>query len=85
MAPQMAPHRTGLPRPVSEPLSDNASANAIEMPAPIEAASPTRNVGQLVRVANAAANSGASVDTDGGRSQSGARGPVYRLSEVHGA
>ena len=36
----------------------------MEMPAPTEAASPTRNVSQVLWVANAAANSGASVDTE---------------------
>ena len=49
----------GAPRPVSEPSSDKASAKAIEMPAPIEAASPTKNVCQVFWVAKAAANAGA--------------------------
>ena len=64
MAPQTAPRTTGAPRPVSEPSSDNASAKAIEMPAPIAAASPTRKVDQVLCVAKAAANSGASVETE---------------------
>ena len=51
------------PRPVNEPSSDRPSANAIEMPAPTEAAMPTRNVCQVLWVAKAAANSGARVDT----------------------
>ena len=37
---------------------------AMEMPAPTEAAMPTRNVCQVLCVANAAAKSGASVDTE---------------------
>ena len=64
MAPQTAPRTTGAPRPVSEPSSDKASAKPIEMPAPIAAASPTRNVAQVLWVAKAAANSGASVETE---------------------
>ena len=60
----MAPRSQGEPRPVSEPSSDIASAMPIEMPAPTEAASPTRKVSWLLWVAKAAANSGASVDTD---------------------
>src|SRR5262245_50334794 len=36
----------------------------MEMPAPIAAASPTRKVGQLLSVAKAAANKGASVETE---------------------
>ena len=58
------PRTTGAPRPVSEPSSDSASAKAIEMPAPIAAASPTRKVDQVLCVAKAAANSGASVETE---------------------
>jgi hypothetical protein len=64
MAPRAIPRSTGAPRPVSEPSSDRASAKAMEMPAPTEAASPTRKVAQVSWVANAAANSGASVDTE---------------------
>ena len=45
-------------------MSDSASANAMEMPAPIEAASPTTNACHVFCVANAAANTGASVDTE---------------------
>src|SRR5438132_12349866 len=64
ISPQTAPRANGRPRPVSDPSSDNASAKPMEMPAPIDAARPTRNASQLLRVANAAANTGASVDTD---------------------
>jgi len=64
MAPVMMPRRRGWPRPVSWPSSDKASANPIETPAPTEAAMPTRNVSQVLCVAKAAANSGASVDTE---------------------
>ncbi len=64
MAPQTAPRTTGAPRPVSEPSSDIASAKAIDMPAPSAAASPTRKVDQVLCVAKAAANSGASVETE---------------------
>ena len=59
-----APRSQGAPRPVRLPLSDSASANPMEMPAPIEAARPTRNASHERPVANAAANSGASVETE---------------------
>ena len=36
----MPPRSRGLPRPVSSPVSERPSENAIEMPAPIEVASP---------------------------------------------
>src|SRR5277367_6099261 len=62
--PQVTPRSHGEPRPVSEPSSDKASAKPMLMPAPIEAASPTRKVCQLWWVANAAANKGASDDTE---------------------
>ena len=45
--PQVMPRSQGEPRPVSEPSSDSASAKPMLMPAPIEAASPTRNVCQF--------------------------------------
>ena len=64
MPPVTMPRISGEPRPVSEPSSDSASAKAIEMPAPTEAAMPTRKVAQVLWVAKAAANSGASVDTE---------------------
>ncbi len=47
MMPLAAPRSQGEPRPVSEPSSDSASAKPMLMPAPMEAASPTRNVGQF--------------------------------------
>src|SRR2546429_1312786 len=64
MSPVTPPRSHGEPRPVSEPSSESPSENAMEIPAPIEAASPTRNASELCRVANAAANSGASVETE---------------------
>jgi len=45
--PQVRPRSQGEPRPVSDPSSDKASAKPMLMPAPIEAASPTRKVCQL--------------------------------------
>ncbi len=54
----------GEPRPLMAPSSESASAKAILIPAPIEAARPTRNVDQLLCVAKAAAKSGASVETE---------------------
>ena len=62
--PHTVPRSQGVPRPLSEPSSDSASAKPMEMPAPTEAAMPTRNVSQVWWVAKAAANSGASVDTE---------------------
>src|SRR5262249_29382130 len=62
--PITSPRIHGDPRPVNDPSSDKDSANPIEIPAPSEAASPTRNASQLLCVATAAANRGASVDTD---------------------
>src|ERR1700733_9111169 len=62
--PQMAPRINGAPRPVRLPLSDSASAKPIEMPAPTDAASPTRNVSQVLPDAKAAANTGANVETE---------------------
>ena len=60
----MKPRIRGAPRPVSEPSSDSASAKPMLMPAPMDAARPTRKVSQLLCVAKAAANSGASVETE---------------------
>src|SRR6266550_3504169 len=62
--PVAAPRIHGDPRPVSDPSSDSDSANPIDIPAPNEAANPTRNASQLLCVAKAAAKSGASVETD---------------------
>src|SRR5271170_1005617 len=64
ISPHTDPRISGRPRPVSDPSSEAASANPIEMPAPTDAAKPTRNASQLILVANAAANTGAKVDTD---------------------
>src|SRR5688572_31546505 len=64
ITPHTEPRSHGVPRPVSEPSSESASAKPMEMPAPTEAAIPTRNVSQVLWVAKAAANSGASVDTE---------------------
>ena len=58
------PRMRGWPRPVSAPSSLSASANPMLIPAPTLAANPTRNVSSELCVANAAANSGASVDTE---------------------
>ncbi len=43
MAPQISPRTHGWPRPVRVPSSDSASANPMLIPAPSEAARPTRN------------------------------------------
>ena len=42
-SPVIPPRTNGLPRPVSSPVSDRPSENAIEIPAPIEVASPATN------------------------------------------
>jgi hypothetical protein len=60
-------------------LSDNASANPIEIPAPSAAARPTRNVAQVCRVAKAAANNGARVETE--RSINPARPGLHDLQQ----
>src|SRR5437879_2513655 len=62
--PHTTPRKTGVPRPVIDPSSLSASANPIDIPAPTLAANPTLNASKELCVANAAANSGASVDTD---------------------
>ena len=64
ISPQMPPRSRGEPRPVSEPSSERASAKPMLIPAPMEAARPTRKVCKLFWVAKAAANSGASVETE---------------------
>src|SRR6185503_17970763 len=61
--PVMAPRKSGWPRPVIEPSSDSASARPMLMPAPSEAASPTKNALDGLPLSPAAANKGASVDT----------------------
>src|ERR1700733_9344515 len=64
ISPQMPPRISGAPRPVRLPLSDSASAKPIEMPAPTDAAIPTKNACHVLPEANAAANTGARVDTE---------------------
>jgi hypothetical protein len=64
MAPQTNPRTQGWPLPVRLPSSDSASAKPMLIPAPSDAANPTRNASQEFRVARAAANTGASVDTE---------------------
>ena len=64
IAPQISPRTHGCPRPVRLPSSESASANPMLMPAPSEAAMPTRKASQLLRVAKAAAKTGASVETE---------------------
>jgi hypothetical protein len=63
MRPQTVPRAQGRPRPLSTPSSDIASAKPMLMPAPTEAAMPTRKASLLVCVAKAAAKTGASVET----------------------
>jgi hypothetical protein len=58
------PRLIGEPRPEILPSSDATSVKPMEMPAPIEAASPTRKVDHVLWVAKAAAKIGASVDTE---------------------
>src|SRR5208337_991918 len=62
ISPQMPPLINGAPRPVRLPLSDSASAKPMEIPAPTEAAIPTRKVCHVLPDANAAANTGARVE-----------------------
>ncbi len=64
MAPQIRPRAHGCPRPVRLPSSDSASAKPMLMPAPNDAAIPTRKASQLFFVAKAATNTGANVDTE---------------------
>jgi hypothetical protein len=49
MAPQINPRTQGWPRPVRLPSSESASANPMLMPAPTEAAIPTRKASQGLR------------------------------------
>src|SRR2546421_4967619 len=51
--PVTPPRSHGDPRPVSDPSSESPSEKAIEIPAPIEAASPTRKASQLLCEAKA--------------------------------
>ena len=48
MRPQTRPESSGCPRPVSEPSSESASAKPMEMPAPSDAARPTRKASGLL-------------------------------------
>ena len=64
IAPQITPRTHGCPRPVRLPSSESASAKPMLMPAPADAARPTRNASLELCVANAEANTGASVETD---------------------
>ena len=64
MAPQITRRAHGWPRPVRLPSSDRASAKPMLMPAPKDAAIPTRKASQLFIVAMAAANTGAKVETE---------------------
>ncbi|HEY3044304.1 MAG TPA: hypothetical protein VGJ39_09780 [Vicinamibacterales bacterium] len=48
IAPQITPRIHGGPRPVKLPSSDSASANPMLIPAPNDAAIPTRNAAQLL-------------------------------------
>ena len=62
--PVIPPRTNGLPRPVSSPVSERPSENAIEIPAPIEVARPAdEGVERLVAV-SAIAKIGASVESE---------------------
>jgi len=58
MTPQTNPRAQGWPRPVRMPSSHSASAKPMPIPAPSDAANPTRNASREFRVARAAANTG---------------------------
>src|SRR3984893_15048025 len=64
MLPHTPPRIQGRPLPLRTPSSERASANPILIPAPSEAAIPTRKAVRELCVANAAAKTGASVDTE---------------------
>ena len=64
MTPAAIPRLIGEPRPEMTPSSLAASVKPIEIPAPTEAASPTRNVVHVSWVAKAVAKIGARVETD---------------------
>src|SRR5260370_24302012 len=64
ISPVIAPRNQGEPRPVSEPSSDCDSENPIEIPAPTDAASPTRHAFHLFWKPKAAANTPARVELD---------------------
>src|SRR5437764_12658963 len=62
--PVIPPRIAGLQRPVSSPVSESASENAILIPAPVAEAIPTRKVVNELCVAKAVAKIGARVETD---------------------
>src|ERR1700728_2685952 len=62
--PQTPPRIQGRPLPLRTPSSERASAKPILIPAPSEAAIPTRKAVRELWVANAAAKTGAKVETD---------------------
>src|SRR4028119_1967578 len=66
MTPQTMPRSQGEPRPVICPSSESASVRPMEMPAPTDAAMPTRKVSQLFWVAKAAAKRGAGAEEGAG-------------------
>ena len=62
--PVIEPRTTGLPRPVSVPVSERPSENAIEMPAPIAVAMPAMNASNGLCVWSAIAKIGARVESE---------------------
>ena len=64
ITPEAIPRFQGEPRPDNTPSSCAASVKPIEMPAPTEAAVPTRKVVQVSCVAKAVAKIGARVETE---------------------
>src|SRR5210317_905577 len=64
ITPDATPRFQGDPRPDNDPSSDAASVKPMEIPAPTDAARPTKNVVQVSWVAKAVAKIGANVDTD---------------------
>ena len=64
MAPQIKPRTQGWPRPVRLPSSESASANPMLMPAPLKRPVRRERLPGYSCVANAAAKTGASVETE---------------------
>ena len=62
--PVIAPRVTGLPRPVSSPVSERPSENAIDTPAPNAAATPAMNAKCGLWVTIATEKIGASVERE---------------------
>ena len=62
--PVIPPRIIGLPRPVSSPVSESPSENAIEMPAPIAVATPAMKASNGLCVWSAIAKIGARVDSE---------------------